>query len=103
MDKIGELGELRDALRSSSVYRNKQHIASVSSLFAAFSASFGIRNGDDAAVIPHGDGFLLLAAEGITEALVRRDPRLAGRCAVQANINDIYAMGGRPLAMVDVI
>ena len=101
MDRI--LEELRDALRGSSVYRNKRQIAPVVSLFAGFSESFGIRNGDDAAAIPHGDGFLLLAAEGITESLVRRDPRLAGRCAVQANINDIYAMGGRPLAVVNVL
>ena len=101
MDRI--LEELRDALRGSSVYCNKRHIAPVISLFAGFSESFGIRNGDDAAAIPYGDGFLLFAAEGITESLVRRNPRLAGRCAVQANVNDIYAMGGRPLAVVNVL
>ena len=103
MDRLLTLQELRDALRASPVYRNKQHIIPISGLFAEFSASFGIRNGDDAAAIPYGDGFLLFAAEGITEALIRHDPRLAGRCAVQANINDIYAMGGRPIAVVDVL
>ena len=102
MDRLLALQEVCDALRASPVYRNKHAIAPISGLFAGFAASFGIRNGDDAAVIPYGDGFLLFAAEGITEALIRHDPRLAGRCAVQANINDIYAMGGRPLALVDV-
>jgi selenophosphate synthetase-related protein len=103
MDGMPALRELREALRSSPVYRNKRDIAAVSALFSGFAASFGIRNGDDAAAVPHGDGFLLLAAEGITQSLVRRNPRLAGRCAVLANINDMYAMGGRPLAVVDVI
>jgi selenophosphate synthetase-related protein len=103
MGRPSALQELREALRGSSVYRNKQHIAPVSSLFAGFAESFGIKNGDDAAAIPHGDGFLLLAAEGIAETLVRHNPRLAGRCAVQANINDIYAMGGHPLAVVNVL
>lgn len=59
--------------------------------------------GDDAAAIRHGDGYLLLAAEVIYPPLVQADPYLAGRCAILANVNDVYAMGGRPLAIVDTI
>ena len=63
-----------------------------------------IQNGDDCAAIPEADGsWLLLAAEGIIPALLKSDPELAGRSAVLANVNDIYAMGGRPLALVDVV
>ena len=58
--------------------------------------------GEDAAVIRHGDQALLLAADGIWSRLMEADPYWAGYCAVLVNIHDIAAMGGRPLAMVDV-
>ncbi|MBP1929884.1 putative methanogenesis marker protein 2 [Methanolinea mesophila] len=61
-------------------------------------ASFG----EDAAVIEHGDEALLLAADGIWSRLMEADPYWAGYCSVLVNIHDIAAMGGRPIAMVDV-
>jgi selenophosphate synthetase-related protein len=60
--------------------------------------------GDDAAVMRADEGgYLLLAADGIVPALLKQDPARAGRAAVLVNVNDIYAMGGRPLAMVNVL
>ncbi|SHN86996.1 sll0787 family AIR synthase-like protein [Desulfitobacterium chlororespirans] len=59
--------------------------------------------GDDAAAIPSNEGYLLLAAEGVWPPLLRADPQLAGRCCVLTNVSDIYAMGGRPTAVVDVL
>lgn len=103
MDGTVNLPDLVAALRASEVFRNKCHIGPVAETFAELSQAFGIRNGDDAAAIPDGEEHLLLAAEGIVASMVRENPNLAGRCAVLANVNDIYAMGGRPLAMVDVI
>jgi putative methanogenesis marker protein 2 len=58
--------------------------------------------GEDAAVIERGDESLLLAADGIWSRLMDADPEWAGYCAVLVNIHDILAMGGTPLAMVDV-
>jgi uncharacterized protein len=62
-----------------------------------------IRIGDDCAAIPDGEGYLLLAAEGILPMLVETEPWFAGWCAVMVNVSDIYAMGGRPIAVVDTI
>lgn len=59
--------------------------------------------GDDCAAIPQGDGYLLLAAEGLLPALVETEPWFAGWCAVLVNVSDIYAMGGRPIAVVDAL
>jgi selenophosphate synthetase-related protein len=60
--------------------------------------------GDDAAVLQADvGGYLLLAADGIVPALLEQDPVRAGRAVVLVNANDIYAMGGRPLAMVNVL
>jgi AIR synthase-related protein len=98
-----DLAILARTLRDADAFGGKRRISAAAGVFASLARDFGIRNGDDAAVIPQGDGFLLLAAEGIVTELVRSRPRLAGACAVVANVNDIYAMGGRPLAMVDVV
>jgi hypothetical protein len=62
-------------------------------------ASFG----EDAAVIEHQGEYLLLAADGIWSGLIEANPYAAGKASVMASVNDIYAMGGRPLAMVNVI
>ena len=60
--------------------------------------------GDDCAAIPQSDGsFLLLAAEGLLVDFVAEDPWFAGYSAVMVNISDVCAMGGEPLAVVDVI
>lgn len=59
--------------------------------------------GDDAAVLERDGRYLLLAADGILPLLVERDPYRAGRALVLVNANDVYAMGGRPLAMVNVL
>lgn len=59
--------------------------------------------GDDAAAIPWQDGFLLLAADGMMTRLLANEPYAAGKAAVMVTVNDIYAMGGRPLGMVNVL
>ena len=61
-------------------------------------ASFG----EDAAVIEHNGEALLLAADGIWSRLMEADPYWAGYCSVFVNIHDIAAMGGHPIAMVDI-
>lgn len=58
--------------------------------------------GEDAAVIEHNGEALLLAADGIWSRLMDADPYWAGYCSVLVNIHDIAAMGGRPIAMVDI-
>jgi putative methanogenesis marker protein 2 len=60
--------------------------------------------GDDAAVIDiGGDDYILFAADGIWGRLVNASPWWAGYTSVLVNINDIAAMGGKPIAMVNVL
>jgi putative methanogenesis marker protein 2 len=58
--------------------------------------------GDDAAVLPWGEEYLLLASDGIWSRL-GSDPFWVGYCSVLVNVNDVYAMGGTPVAMVNVL
>ncbi len=59
--------------------------------------------GEDAAVIKCGREILLMAADGVIQDLIKRNPYWAGYSAVLVNVNDIAAMGGVPIALVDVI
>jgi AIR synthase-related protein len=66
--------------------------------------SGGISVGDDTAVLPDANGgFLLFAAEGMMESFMASDPWFAGYCAVMVNLSDVAAMGGRPVALVNVL
>lgn len=59
--------------------------------------------GEDAAVIKCGREILLMAADGVIQDLIKRNPYWAGYSSVLVNVNDIAAMGGVPVALVDVI
>jgi len=59
--------------------------------------------GDDCAAIPDGDGHLLFAIEGFVEDFVQTQPWFAGWSGLMVNVSDIYAMGGRPIAVVDAL
>jgi hypothetical protein len=60
-------------------------------------------DGDDAALVPHGDGFLVLCGEAMSPPFLEADPFSAGAAAVVTNVSDVRAMGGRPLAIVDML
>jgi selenophosphate synthetase-related protein len=62
-----------------------------------------VLDGDDAALVAHGDGKLVLCGEAIAPALLAADPFAAGAAAVATNVADVRAMGGRPLALVDTL
>ena len=60
--------------------------------------------GDDAAALPIADGVHVLAAgEALWPPFVAHDPFGAGVGAVVANVNDVAAMGGRCLGIVDTV
>ncbi len=103
------LEQLAGAVRSHSGLRSKQPIQDVARQFGHSATSAWtetadvICNGDDAAAIVDGNGYLLVAAEGLQAQFVRQDPWFAGFCSVMVNVNDIAAMGGVPYAVTDVL
>ncbi len=93
---------LVDALQDSRGLAQKRDIAGVVQALDV-GAHSDVPVGDDCAAIPDGDGWQLLAIEGFIPEFVERDPWFAGWCGVMVNVSDIYAMGGRPLAVVDAV
>jgi selenophosphate synthetase-related protein len=83
-----DIGHVVDILRSTDV-----------DAFSHIATDFG----EDAAAIKYDDHYLLLAAEGMWPQFVKAEPYAAGKAAVMASVNDIYAMGGKPLALVNVL
>ena len=63
----------------------------------------GSPDGDDAAVLPDGDRYLLLCGEAIVPFFVESEPFEAGAAAVVTNVSDIRAMCGRPVGLVDML
>lgn len=60
--------------------------------------------GDDASAIDIGNNqVLLIAADGIWGQIMDINPYWAGYCSVLVNVNDIAAMGAKPLAMVNIM
>ncbi|WP_036479182.1 sll0787 family AIR synthase-like protein [Myxosarcina sp. GI1] len=100
--QTSKLQQLAAKLRQSLGIVQKQDIQ-ITDKILALSTNSSIRVGDDCAAIPDGDGYLLLAAEGIWHVLVESDPWFAGWCAVMVNVSDIAAMGGKATAVVDTI
>ncbi|MDB5757808.1 MAG: hypothetical protein JWM30_1097 [Burkholderia sp.] len=100
------LPELARFLRDSRGMGHKRDIAGViETLGAAAAMTDGaVKVGDDCAAIPDGSGgFLLFAIEGFLNEFCAAEPWFAGYCGVMVNVSDIYAMGGRPTAVVDAL
>lgn len=102
---VSELEDLVEQLRGLPELNAKRAI----SLAASHCEDFGEltleqryqQPGDDCAAFPAGDGYRLLAMEGMLPAFVAADPRAAGWSSVMVNVSDIAAMGGRADAIVN--
>ena len=101
-----DLSELIASLQASLSILNKQDIQTAAIALGQYAQGTNgekILLGDDCAAIPDGDGYLLLAAEGIWPQLVEQDPWFAGWCAIMVNLSDVAAMGGTSIAVVDAL
>ncbi len=95
------LFSLINTIRNSLGIRHKQDIQQAAKYLGGIPHNIAI--GDDCAAIADGSSYLLLAAEGMLPQFVTDEPWFAGWCGVMVNVSDIYAMGGRPIAVVDTI
>ncbi len=102
-----DLAQIAETLRAS---RGIAHKRDIDAVMQALHVALPVQHegstialGDDCAAIQDGDGYLLFAIEGFLNEFVDQQPWFAGYCGVMVNVSDIYAMGGRPLAVVDAL
>jgi uncharacterized protein len=93
---MSDLQALVAAVRSAPGLLGKRDLRVVDRLAAAI-------DGDDAALVPHGEEYLVVCGEAISPPFLAEDPFGAGSAAVVTNVSDVRAMGGRPLALVDML
>ena len=90
-----DLARLARTVREHPGLRGKRDLAAVASILGG--------DGDDAAVLPDGDGHLVLAAEAVWPPFVAGQPRVAGVAGVVTVLNDLAASGARPIALLDCL
>lgn len=102
--------DIAEALRATRGFAHKRDISDVVSALGRSlpgghdALAQAVPVGDDCAAIPDGrGGYLLFAIEGLVEDFIVRMPWFAGYCGVMVNVSDVYAMGGRPTAVVDAL
>ncbi|MCE8423397.1 MAG: methanogenesis marker 2 protein, partial [Candidatus Methanoperedens sp.] len=102
-----DLEKIAKDIREFEGVTRKKPIADLINIFQSVRYEYGnsvVDFGDDAAVIDiGGEDYILFAADGIWGRLVNASPWWAGYTSVLVNVNDIAAMGGKPVAMVNVL
>jgi len=96
-----DLEDLARGVRDLPGVRAKADIGLVAEVFGGGDWYAG--PGDDGAVLPAGEGSVVVGGEAILPAFVAADPYGAGIAAVLANVNDLAAMGARPVALLDTV
>jgi uncharacterized protein len=91
-----DLDGLAALVRDAPGLRGKRDLDLVAGLHAGI-------DGDDGAVVGTGEERIVVCGEAMAPALLEADPFRAGAAAVVTNVSDVRAMGGRPLAIVDML
>ncbi len=102
-----DLQRIAKEIREFEGVKRKKPIADLINIFESVRSEYSnsvVDFGDDAAVIDiGGEDYILFAADGIWTRLIRASMWWAGYSSVLVNVNDIAAMGGKPVAMVNVL
>jgi selenophosphate synthetase-related protein len=96
MPPMSDMKALVEAVRSAPGLLGKRDVQVIERLAAGI-------DGDDAALIEHRGEYLVICGEAISPPFLEADPYGAGSAAVVTNVSDVRAMGGRPLALVDMV
>ena len=102
-----DLQRISKEIREFEGVTRKKPIADLINIFESVRSEYSnciVDFGDDSAVIDiGGDDYVLFAADGIWARLISASMWWAGYSSVLVNVNDIAAMGGKPVAMVNVL
>ncbi len=95
------LDTIVDKVRQYAGFTNKLAISQVRDHFDPSDPVAG--PGDDGAIVNAGGQNVVVCGEALSPPFVGQDPHGAGIAAVLANVNDVAAMGGTPLGIVNTV
>jgi selenophosphate synthetase-related protein len=98
---VDQLDEVVEAVAHNPSIAAKRAIGLVSDVLGA--AGWLDGPGDDGAAVDVQGQTVIACGEALWPPFVRADPYGAGLAAVLTNVNDVAAMGGLPLAIVDTV
>lgn len=101
--EIPSLDEIVGELRGYRGIVRKRSLRQLADIFPPEGDNILAVMGEDAAALSLGDQVVVLAADGIMEELIEKDPEWAGYCSILVNVNDLLAMRAHPVAAVNVI
>ncbi|MGH9103453.1 MAG: AIR synthase related protein [Acidimicrobiales bacterium] len=96
-----ELDAMVDRARRHPGFTGKSVLALVADVLGSSDGHRG--PGDDGAVVDLGQATAVVGGEALFPPFVQADPFGAGVAAVVTNVNDLAAMGARPLGIVDTV
>jgi uncharacterized protein len=96
-----EIEAIVAAVREHAGFTNKQPISTVRTYFDTSDPVHG--PGDDGAIVEVDGRHVVACGEALSPPFVGADPYGAGIAAVLANVNDVAAMGGVPLGIVNTV
>jgi hypothetical protein len=102
--------DFKNLVKSIQEFKGVSRKSSIDNVISLLKESYNVSGnvvidiGDDASAIDIGNNqVMLIAADGIWGDIMNVNPYWAGYCSVLVNVNDIAAMGGKPLAMVNIM
>ena len=102
--------DLKSLVKSIREFEGVSRKSSIDNVISLLKESYNVSGdvvidiGDDASAIDIGNNqVVLVAADGIWGQIMNINHYWAGYCSVLVNVNDIAAMGGKPLAMVNIM
>lgn len=96
-----ELSAIVKEVREYAGFANKMPISAVRKFFDPSDPVHG--PGDDGAIVEIGDHNVVVCGEALSPPFVEHDAYGSGIAAVLANVNDVAAMGGIPLGIVNTV
>ncbi len=97
-----DLEDIIQLFQDNQAIRRKKAIGPILEIFQGKGKVQNYGLGDDSGYLPADGHFILLTNDAIREELLEK-PDYAGFCAVTVAVNDIYATGGIPLALVNCL
>lgn len=95
------LDKITETIRNFSGIRDKREIPIINNFFYPKSKTNGLD--EDAVIIKTGKNYWVIACDAIQQKFCQAYPEFAGRSAVLASVNDVAAMGGRPILIVNSV
>lgn len=95
------LDKITETIRNFSGIREKREISVINNYLYPKQKTCPLD--EDGVVLPNGQNYTIAACDAIQQKICSASPEFAGRSAVLASVNDVAAMGGHPILVLNSV